>query len=226
MLSPPDDDTPVGKLAAFWRWLTVGAVAVVLFFQMSVHLPQSAKLPGVLLIALGAAAGWGLGRWGVYMNVAPTRAVAISTWLCLGLGAVSATGKTYRDGLQIMRAQKQWQEFLPDPITDHLRNYVNRQSENESPEDAERRRQMRAELERGDALHRQRQEYLTFSGFLANRIPKEWGRWQPPWPAVFWGTEVLVGSTLGAWITLNTLRTASSGMVRGNSDSARDLSSA
>jgi hypothetical protein len=153
------------------------------------------------------------------MNVAPTRAVAISAWLCLGLGAVGAAGKTYRDGLQAMRAQKQWQELAPDPITDDLKKYVNQQPENELPEEAERRRQMRAELERGEALHRQRQEYLTFSGFLSSRIPKEWGKWNPPWPAVFWGTEVLVGSTLGAWIALNALRTVTSRVARGSDSS-------
>jgi hypothetical protein len=51
-------------------------------------------------------------------------------------------------------------------------------------------------------------QHLTFYGFLQDRIPKRWGKWSYPWPAVLWGAEIVVSSTLGAWLALFTLRNA------------------
>jgi hypothetical protein len=108
-----------------------------------------------------------------------------------------------------MRSQKRWQEFPDDMVTLSVNKYLSEEPEDESEPDREMRRETRAAVERTEALRRQKLEYLTFYGYLAHRIPKQWGRWSSPWPAVFWVVEVVLGSALGGWLALVTLRSAS-----------------
>jgi hypothetical protein len=213
---------PTGKLRAFGLWLAVSVAGVALLFALSARFSVSDRSPGVFGIALGAVAGWGLGRWAAIMNLAPNLAVAIAAWLCIGVGEVCAAVKTNHDRVADLRKLAIWQETPGDPISEPLRRHLSEEPPGESSEDRDRRLKDLAELERGDAVRKQRMQHLTFYGYLSSRIPKTWGRWEFPWPALFWAAEVLSASTLGAWMTLNTLRAASSGIVDGSHDARRD----
>jgi hypothetical protein len=129
-------------------------------------------------------------------------------------GDVLIAIKTHHDGVQAMLVQKQWQQPV-DPVSANFKEFVEREPEHETPEARQERLAVLAAIERGEAMHSQEREYLTFSGYLANRIPRKWGRWSRPWPAIFWGAEILVGSTVGAWLSLWTLRAASPQPVSG-----------
>jgi hypothetical protein len=220
--APEEQPLPAGKRRAFGLWLALSIAGVAVLFALSARFSVSDRSPGVFGIALGVVAGWGLGRWAAVMNLAPNSAVAIAAWLCIGAGEVCAAMKTNRDRVADLRTQAIWQETPGDPISEPLRHHLSEEPPGESAEDRERRLDNLAELERGDAIHKQHLQHLTFCGYLSSRIPKTWGRWESPWPALFWAAEVLSASTLGAWMTLNTLRTASSGSDEGNQIARRD----
>jgi len=207
-LSPPTNDPPARDKGAWAVWIVVGAAGVGLFFAASVHLPESARLPGLLFVVLGSAAGWALGRWATAMKIRPTALVAVTAGLLILAGEVLAAAKMHREGVRIMRSQKQWQQFPDDPVSLGVKKYLSEEPENESDAEREQRRQTRDAFERTENLRRERLEYLTFYGYLTHRIPKQWGKWSSPWPAVFWGVEVLAGSALGGWLALVTLRAA------------------
>lgn len=207
--SPTPNDASEGEPGRFFRWLIVGATGVALLFVVSAHLPETVKVPGLFAVALGAAAGWGLGRWGAAIGLAPSAAVAIAAGVAIAGGEGLAAAKTQRDRARYLRAQPKWQESPRDPVTDHLREYLAQNPEGATDKDRELLEQMRADFATGEARRRERLAFLTFYGYLTHRIPKDWGRWSYPWPAVFWGAEVLLGSLLGAWLTVQALSESS-----------------
>jgi hypothetical protein len=64
--------------------------------------------------------------------------------------------------------------------------------------------QFREELAR---VERIRLEKLSFASFLNRRVAAA-GSWPAPWPAVFWGGEVLLGAAGGAWLAAAAARRA------------------
>ena len=209
---PDKTAAQIGGSAAgrpFVRWLVVGIAGVGLLFVASVHLPDTIKIPGLFAVGLAAAAGWGLGRWGTIMNIRPTLAVAIAAWLAIAGGEVISTVKTNRDRVRYLRTQRIWQESPDDPMMKSIKRSLDEEPAVPSEEDRRRRQEIRDEIELGESRHSERLQHLTFYGFLQDRIRKAWGKWSSPWPVVFWGAEVVLGSTMGAWLTLCTLRNAS-----------------
>jgi hypothetical protein len=208
-------DTPqqvTGERRAVWtfvRWVVVGIPGVLAFFVVSVFLPDAVKIPGVFAAALGLAAGWGLGRWGKAMNIRPSGAVAIAAWLTIAGGNVLSTVKTNNDRVAYLRTKPMYRDSSDDPIINELKHALATEPDDLSEEDRRQRQAVRDDLERGESRRRARLEHLTFYGFLQDRIPKAWGRWSYPWPAVFWAAEIVLGSTLGAWLTIGTLRNSS-----------------
>ncbi|MGE5192966.1 MAG: hypothetical protein ACM3U2_10720 [Deltaproteobacteria bacterium] len=217
LLPPLPHEAPAGGHQALLRWLAGGAAGAALFFGISAHLPETFRPAGLLAIVLGAAAGWGLGRWGSALRIRPSSLVALAAGLIIAAGHVLAALETHRDGVRKMRASKAWQEPV-DPISAKFKEFLEHEPEGETPEARRERLATLAAVERGEAMHRQRLEYLTFQGYLASRIPREWGKWSAPWPAIFWGAEIALSSTLGGWLALWTLRAAFPG---GASDASR-----
>jgi hypothetical protein len=96
-------------------------------------------------------------------------------------------------------------------ITEGMREYYSHEPDGLSEVDLSRWYEGRDFFERGERVHQEAREARrlerSFYGYLANRInEKKWGKWGSPWPAVFWVVEVSLGSTLGAWLALRTLR--------------------
>jgi hypothetical protein len=202
---------PKGEPSAgrqFFGWLVVGIAGVGLLFVASVHFPDTIKVPGLFAVGLAAVAGFGLGHWGTAMNIRPTAAVAIAAWLAIAGGEVIATIKTNSDRVAYLRTQREWQDLTGHPIEEALKRSLDEQPAAQSEEQKRRQQEIRDQIEFGESYRRERLERLTFYGFLKERIPKAWGKWTYPWPAVFWGAEIIVGSTLGAWLMLFTLRNA------------------
>lgn len=207
------DKTPdaAGAAAAnqgFAGWLVVGAAGVGLLFVVSVHFPDSVKIPGLFTVALAAAAGFGLGHWGTAMNVRPTLAMALSAWLVIGGSGVIAAIKTNRDRVHSLQKQPKYRNAPEDPIIEGLKRALDTEPTPQNEKDRQRLQRIRDDVELGESKRREWLEQLTFYGFLKGRIPDAWGKWSYPWPAVFWGVEIVLGSTLGAWLTLYTLRHA------------------
>jgi hypothetical protein len=145
----------------------------------------------------------------------------VASGLIIAIASVLIAVKTHRDGLRTMLHQKYWQ-LPPDPVSANFKEFVQTEPEDETPEAREQRLAVLAAIERGETMHKEQRDYLSFYGYLANRIPKSWGKWQYPWPAVFWVGEIVLGSTLGACLALRTLRTSSPPTIGGPSPASPD----
>jgi hypothetical protein len=61
-----------------------------------------------------------------------------------------------------------------------------------------------AKLPRADKMRQLLREGAHFSAYLQYRVSRL-GAWPEPWPAVFWGFEVLVCGAAGTWLTARLL---------------------
>jgi hypothetical protein len=199
-------------LANIAVWLVAGAVGAAIFFTASVHLPLTWKVMGAYPVALGAVAGWALGQWAIVRKLRSSGLVMALVWALIAAGEVLAAVETHRAGIKPARSDLKPEQLLDrDMFAEGERQYFSREPEGLNEEERIRWREARENYERGE---QRRQEAIeaqrlrrSFYGYLANRIPEEkWGKWSYPWPAVFWGTEVLLASTLGTWIAYLTLR--------------------
>ncbi len=188
---------------------------VAILFSASVHLPQKWKVLGVYAVALGAVAGWGLGQWAVVRRLRVSGLIMFLVWLLIVAGEGFAAFQTHQAGIRPTPTDlKPEQRLDRDMFTEGERQYFSKVPEGLTEEARTRWHEARASYERGE---RRRQEAIeaarlhrSFYGYLANRIPEEkWGKWTYLWPAVFWGAEILLGSTLGTWLAFLTLRSAS-----------------
>jgi len=207
---PPPSNEPSPKLSDLAVWLATGAFGVALLFSAAVHMPQEWKRVGLYPVSLGVLAGWGLGHWAAVRKLS-------ASWLLIGLiwglivaGEVLTAVQTHRAGIKSERLQVKPEQMERDMVTEAMRQYFATEPEGLTDEGRERWLKDRDEFQRGEERLRAELEarrlHRSFYGYLANRIPKEWGLWTYPWPAVFWGVEVLLGSTLGTWLAASMLR--------------------
>jgi hypothetical protein len=199
-------------------WFAIGSIAVALFFSASVHLPQRVKLPGLSGIVLGILAGWGLGGWAGAKNLQRPVLVVVLTGAMIAAGEVLAAVQTHRLGLKPERSGTKPEQFQRDMLTEGMRQYYAQEPQNLTEEELARWREGRDFFERGERQLAEAREaarlHRSFYGYLANRIDqKSWGKWDYPWPAVFWAAEVVLGSTAGAWLAFRTWRAASPRMI-------------
>jgi hypothetical protein len=216
----PSNSPPPPSPADFVLWLAVGAAGVALLFAGSVHVPQEVKLVGLYGIGLGLLAGWGLGQWALARNLRRPTLVAAFAWGMIAAGEVLAAVQSHRLGVKPERSESMPDQIQRDMVTEGMRQYYAHEPEDASAEDLVKWREGREFFERGERQlqeHREaRRRQRSFYGYLANRIPeKKWGKWDHPWPAVFWVAEVLLASTAGAWLARRTVRAACCGSAGG-----------
>jgi hypothetical protein len=201
--SPPQETLP-GDRTAFIQWLVIGAAGVAFAFVASVHLPDAIKLPGVLTIGLGGVAGWGWGRFGQSMHIAPSRFVAVVIWIAIAGAELLGGWKSHQD--RATDKTRKLEPILNDPIAIAIRETLQREPENETPDLRDFRLQQLAKMDQDDAT---RLKQLEFHAYLASRIDrlKNHTLKSYPWPELIWGIEILCGSTLGAWLAVSILQT-------------------
>lgn len=208
-LPPPSKESP-GRLSDIALWLAMGTVGAAMLFSAAVHMPQEIKRVGLFAVALGALAGWGLGQWAAVRKLHGSRVVVGLTWVLIVAGEVLAAVQTHRLGVNPDRSELKPEQFDHDMITEGMRQYFAQEPEDLTEEGRERWRRDREQFAEGERRREieleSRRLHRSFYGYLANRIPKKWGHWSYPWPAIFWGAEVLLGSTLGTWLAAWTMR--------------------
>ncbi|MSR57446.1 MAG: hypothetical protein EXS05_07220 [Planctomycetaceae bacterium] len=180
-------------------WLVLGTLAVGLLFLASVHAPQRVKLPLITPVALGIAAGWGLGRWALARRLSVPKFVLIASFGLIAAGEIGVAVESYRLGKPELQRVVNRLAFQDDGLAHQIDRAFIEQAGDPATRDQFQRQSDLAQRRRQDELDRQ-QWLLTFAGYLEHRIPKAWGRWPNPWPAIFWGAEVLLASSLGAWL--------------------------
>jgi hypothetical protein len=190
-------------------WLLIGAIGVGFLFLAAVYAPQRVKLPLISPLVLGAVAGWGLGALAGGRKALPAVFVIAASVCLIAAGEFGRTVETYRRELPALRRQIEINLQHHD-IADRLdETLLEPDAVAQTPEGAglslDRSAVERAARLRADE-RAQLERLATFAGYLEHRIPPQWGRWPAPWPEIFWGAEILLASTLGAFIATRNLR--------------------
>lgn len=202
--SSPQQESQPGERSAFVQWLVIGIAGVAFAFVAAVHLPDACKLPGVLTVGLGAAAGWAWGRFGQSMRIAPDKFAAAIVWSAIAGAELLGAWKSHQDRAAVKR--QKFQPLWNDPIAIAIRDQLQQEPENETSEHRDFRLQQLAKLNQDDAT---RLQQLEFHAYLAGRVERLKLRSlaSPPWPELIWGAEILLGSTLGTWLAISALQT-------------------
>jgi hypothetical protein len=201
--SAQQESLPGGRTASV-QWLVIGVAGVAFVFVATVHLPDAMKLPGVLTVGLGAAAGWAWGKFGQSMRIAPDRFAAAIVWSAIAGAELLGAWKSHHDRAAVKR--EKFQPLWNDPIAIAIRARLQEEPEDETPEHRDFRLQQLAKLNQDDATRLQK---LEFHAYLASRVERLKIRSlaSPPWPELIWGSEIFLGSTLGAWLATSALQT-------------------
>jgi hypothetical protein len=200
--SPPQAGL-AGPRSAFIQWLVIGVAGVTFLFVASAHLPDSIKLPGVLTIGLGIAAGWAWGLLGKSMHIAPNRLIAVIVGIAIAGAELLSAWKSHQDRAEYLN--RKWQPLQNDPIAQAVRESLSQERDHETPSEREQRLKKLAELDGADAIRWKR---LKFRGYLASRMERLKIRalMPAPWPELVWGIEILLGSALGAWLAVSVMQ--------------------
>lgn len=176
-------------------WLSGAVIAVSLAALLAAHLPDRAKLLGLFPLVWGLAAGAGLRWWAHECHLAAPRWMLLCALLLLlggEAGIVLETWRGHRSDLQ--------RQFAKDPSAGFVKQAQQAAAtsalEKASPEETALRQQLQAEVERVREVRRQTR---SLSAFLRRRL-KALGDWSQPWPELFWGGEIVLGSLAGMWI--------------------------
>jgi hypothetical protein len=190
-------------------WLLIGAIGVGFLFLAAVYAPQRVKLPLISPLVLGAAAGWGLGALAAGRKALHAVFVIAASVCLIAAGEIGRTVETYRRELPALRRQIE-KNLQHHDIADRLdETLLEPDADAETPEGSglslDRSAVERAARLRADE-RAQLERLVTFAGYLENRIPPQWGHWPAPWPEIFWGAEILLAGTLGAFVAARNLR--------------------
>lgn len=179
-------------------WFVLGLIAVGFLVWPYAHFSEWAKTaarPNLGEPPLGlSAAGFGLlaglclglaGRWRRTAHGAGMRVFWLA-WILIAGGEAACTLETYRSGVAQIKA---------DPLANAREAFLAVESDADTPELRAARKQMQADLKRDQELRR---EKLSFSYFLTYRVGKPGN---VPIAVLFWGLEIALGATLGAWVT-------------------------
>lgn len=198
-------------------FLVGGALAVIFVFGLAAHAPVQFKKPGLSLLILGVAAGWGLARWAGANKVRSSRFVFVFSAIVIAASAIIATVESHRVSVAPALAAWKLQAAAKNPLAEMFEASATQADNDASPEEQETQRDMLAELEDNRVLRTAKlddaRQALGFFSYLEYRIPDAWGRWKAPLPALFWLGEVLASSVAGAVVATRTLRLAGGKVV-------------
>lgn len=157
------------------QWLVTAAIALTVLTLAAAHAP---KIIGLFLIGYGAVAGGILG-WLARLAGLRARSVVVVCAMLIAGGTVGLTLRTHQ--LWAERTSALLEKKRPLPLPASLEGL---------PEN------VRGTFE---AAWASRRPDLGFLAYLRDRV-SPLGDWPSPWPGVFWGTEVVLGSAAGAWL--------------------------
>ena len=173
----------------FAKWLLAASVGMCLLALGAARAPERIRLLILFAVAFGALSGWALGQLARALDMNSPRLIAGISWVLIFAGLLGSMWLMHR------AVVAKWKDhFRKDPMAQAMKN-LPAAGEDESPES----RAAREDMERSQ------QELVEFSTHLKHRV-KQLGNWNSPFPAIFWGFEVFLGSAVGAWLAFRTAR--------------------
>lgn len=205
-MTPPaahDPTNPAADRSRWGEWLVIAVLACGLLLVGAARLPQQAKVPFLLSTALGAALGFGLGQLADSWKLRPGRRVGGLVALLVALGLTAGAWDTHRRLAEFARQEKV--DAIPEVlgIDAEFQKMLER---GEVPEGTtnvnadELRSALETQRRRLAEREREREQKQTFLGYLAFRVPREWGRWPVAGAVAFWLAELALAAGLAGRI--------------------------
>ena len=190
-----------GSAAILWMWAWGAAYA-----------PPSLRL----LILWGIGAGVLLALLTRALKLPHARLMAVLAFVATGVGGIAYTWACSQQGLDAIRERiVQFDKRMQsDPANAIIRQFEEARDIAADPDALAKSGLSRAEYERQrrefldeisrsrgvrEARRRELEHQLTFDGYLHRRVASG-GAWPNPWPALFWGAELLVAGLLAGAI--------------------------
>lgn len=190
------------------EWTALAAVVIPAVLVGAGRLPQQAKVPVLLPVGLAALLGWGLGELAERWRLTVPRRVASTVAVLVAAALVGNAWDTHRRLAAFIGQQPP--PAVPEiaGMDEGLQELLLREKEGTGEESAstrELRQALAAQERRRTELLAEREFRQTFPGYLAFRIPREWGRW--PWlaAALFWLAEVVVAALVAGTVAKSRL---------------------
>lgn len=182
------DDLLSGRLArsgdnatlpGVWlQWLVTAALSLIVLTLAAAYAP---KMVALFLIGYGLAAGAILG-WLARLSGLRGLPLVMSCALLIAIGSVGLTVRSHQLwGKRTLALLKETNGLSPFPSLGLLEGL---------PSD------IRSGFQRALATRSPR---MDFPAYLHDRLTPL-GDWPPPWPALFWGAEIAIGTVAGAWL--------------------------
>jgi len=192
------------------EWTALAAVVTLGVLVGAGRLPQQAKIPVVLPLGVAALLGLGLGVLADRWRLLSSRRVTATVAALVAVGLLLNAWDTHCRLAAFIRQQ-------PLPQTPEIASFGQGLEDlllrgDESAGDgmastAELRGALARQEQRREELLAEREFRQTFPGYLAFRIPREWGRW--PWPAaaLFWLAEVVLAALVAGKVCRSQIQT-------------------
>jgi len=197
-------DCPPSKvsLPRLLIWFAAGLVAIGLIAFAYAHVSERIKSQGGFPLGLGAIgfggiAGLALGYGARRMRVVQTRVVVALSWILIAGGQVACTLEAYRLGVVQLKA-----EFRKDPLGGVSEKFL-AESPTDDAETKAAREKFRADFNQKEEVRRER---VQFSTYLTHRV-RALGKFTVSWAAALWAAELVLGTSIGAWIAYRLLAT-------------------
>ncbi|MCH7988088.1 MAG: hypothetical protein IID46_02935 [Planctomycetes bacterium] len=201
----PLPGTTLNKRLSLLQWLLVAVFVMTVLTLIWAHSPARIRLIGLFSLAFGLAAGWILGATSRFLERPVSRNVVLLSFVLIALGETGWTLELYR--IYVGQLRLAYEQDVPQLIAPELF----KQQDNEGDESVNVPQRMKAAETLGESIQEARREELKkrigFSVYLQHRITP-FVQWPTPFPELFWGCEVLLGSLAGAWITRHAVRSA------------------
>ena len=192
----PLSETPRRNL---WRWLLSGVALVAVLAILAGKNPDQLALPFLFTLGFSVIVGISMGELGQVLKIGKPRFVwPYIALLTLG-GLIGVTWQWY--GRYLARTTEAYRQnpLHEDPLAGA---FPTEMPADAKPEVREFYENMQRSNAQRSAWKREREEGVTFPGYLKNRLTgfAPLKGLEAPWPAIIWVTELLTGSVLAGWI--------------------------
>jgi hypothetical protein len=181
-----------------------GMIELAALSAIAAHLPPRVRLLGLFAIAVGLAGGAALGGTARLSSASLAKGSLIVAALLLFASQVAVSLETWRIGRAPLLKQFQQDTELIEAIRQQ-REFLGQAADRFTPSENPLQQAIRDS-------DRRRQEESTkavgFPRFLEARV-SALGDWPPPWPLVYWLTEMSLSTLAGVWLASRVGRTTS-----------------
>ncbi|MFN0197999.1 MAG: hypothetical protein ACKVT0_14735 [Planctomycetaceae bacterium] len=191
---------------AYAEWWGSSTIILAVLGMLAVHAPARIKLIGLFSIAIGLLAGFASRYLAMMWGLSPTKSLMVSVGIMLLALQIGVGVGTWQRHLRVLDADKEANPVLAQMALQ--REQVLAARTEDGSDERKLQQEMLQSIESNermllDEIDRERR----FGHYLEQRLSTI-GALTPPWPAVIWSAEILLGTAAGLWIFRRTFQSS------------------